>query len=290
MKAKINVLVTGANGQLGLSLKDESPHYPDINFLFLRASELDITNKQQVSSTIKGGDFDYCINCAAYTDVELAESEVDKTFAVNYEGLKNLVDSIKSQKTTLIHISTDYVFDGKKTRPYKENDKPNPINVYGKSKLAGEIYIQDNLKDYFIIRTSWLYSRYGKNFLKTVLSKMRLNEHMHVTSAQKGTPTSCEDLSKFLIQIMNSRTKLFGIYHYCAQGWTNWYEFAKFIVQSTDDTKTALIHPSNAYAYKAIRPVNSRLDNTKSTKFYGEIGPWKNSVLQTIKLLEDKQL
>jgi dTDP-4-dehydrorhamnose reductase len=185
---KINVLVTGASGQLGKTLNEISSKYSDkIKFTFTSKLELDITNKNHIEAFFNKDNFDYCINCAAYTNVEQAETFPEIAFKVNAEAVKNLTLACKKTNTILIHISTDYVFDGTKSEPYSEEDETNPINEYGKSKLLGEQHIPQTLEKYFIIRTSWLYSVYENNFLKTIVDKIKHSEKLQITTSQQNT-------------------------------------------------------------------------------------------------------
>src|SRR5690606_35122715 len=165
----IDVLVTGANGQLGKSIQELNDHDANIKFTFTSSQELDITNQNLVNSFFLKGNYDYCINCAAYTAVDKAQTEQEKAYLVNAEAVKYLAEACKENDTVLIHVSTDFVFDGQKGSPYTEDDPTNPIGVYGASKLKGEQYIQSILEKYFIVRTSWVYSEYGHNFVKTML-------------------------------------------------------------------------------------------------------------------------
>ena len=172
----INVLATGSNGLLGKCFRKIEKKHPSLNFCFVNSKELNIGQKSHMQKFFKNKSFDFVINCAAYTNVEKAEKEPEKAFLVNAEGVKNLAEVCKQYNSTLIHISTDYVFDGHKNTPYTEGDVPNPINEYGKSKLAGENYIQEILDKYFIIRTSWLYSEFGHNFFKIILKKTEIEK------------------------------------------------------------------------------------------------------------------
>jgi dTDP-4-dehydrorhamnose reductase len=165
----IKILVTGAKGQLGRCLQDVAIRFPNYDFHFKSSTDLDITSKAGIETLFESEKFDYCINCAAYTAVDKAETDQEKAFLVNAEAVKYLAEGCKEHKTILIHISTDFVFDGAKRTPYTEEDIPNPKNVYGASKLKGEHYVQEILEHYFIIRTSWVYSEYGHNFVKTML-------------------------------------------------------------------------------------------------------------------------
>lgn len=167
------VLVTGASGQLGKCLQELAQNENSLDWLFFDSSEIDITSEEDLDQCFKSKCIDFCINCAAYTNVEKAESEKEKAFLINAEAVKSLASTCKRNGSVLIHISTDYVFDGIAVMPYSEEDHPRPINVYGASKLKGEEYIQKILQEFFIIRTSWLYSDYGHNFYKTVRKKLR---------------------------------------------------------------------------------------------------------------------
>ena len=190
---KLKLLITGANGQLGRCLQDVSKTFPSYDFHFKTSKELDVTNQEQINILFAKEEFDYCINCAAYTAVDKAETDRENAFLVNAEAAKYLAEACKAQNSILIHISTDFVFDGSKTTPYTEDDLPNPINVYGASKLKGEQYVQDILKQYFIIRTSWVYSQYGNNFVKTMLRLGTERHELYVVNDQRGSPTYASD-------------------------------------------------------------------------------------------------
>ncbi|MDU8884661.1 dTDP-4-dehydrorhamnose reductase [Yeosuana sp. MJ-SS3] len=274
----INILVTGANGQLGKTLKDESSNLKgEYCFTFVSKAELDITNPKQIEVFLEEKEYDYCINCAAYTKVEQAEDSAKTAFKVNAEAVKYLGTIFKKTNTVLIHISTDYVFDGSKNSPYLETDDVNPINVYGKSKFLGEQHVQDILDNYFIIRASWLYSKYGHNFLKTIISKIKQNERLNVISSQTGTPTSCIDLSKFIFQLITTRNTSYGIYNFSANGETTWYDFALFIAKHFPEYNTSKIVPLNEFNTKAQRPSYSVLDNSKSQQILSNQSFWQKS-------------
>ena len=181
-----NVLVTGSNGQLANCIMDIEKQYEGLNIIYTNYQELDISDLSQIEVFFKSNQIDYCINCAGYTAVDKAETEADKAFETNATGAKNLASICSEQGAVLIHISTDFVFDGQKTEPYKESDIPNPINVYGASKLKGEVEIQKTLKEHFIIRTSWLYSEHGNNFMKTMLRLAETRDEISVVSDQIG--------------------------------------------------------------------------------------------------------
>tara|TARA_R110000868_G_scaffold111489_1_gene301035 strand:- start:8877 stop:9719 length:843 start_codon:yes stop_codon:yes gene_type:complete len=226
MANKLKILITGANGQLGLCLKDISVEYPLYNFDFKTSKQLDITNRNEVSTLFLSENYDYCINCAAYTAVDKAESEKEQAFLVNAEAVKYLAETCKITNTVLIHISTDFVFDGTKDSPYTEEDQPNPINIYGASKLKGEQYVQNILTNYFIIRTSWVYSEHGNNFVKTMLRLANERDEISVVNDQIGSPTYARDLAEVIMEIINYHSTDFGLHHYCNKGSISWYDFA----------------------------------------------------------------
>ncbi|MEZ4856877.1 MAG: dTDP-4-dehydrorhamnose reductase [Gelidibacter sp.] len=275
---KTNILVTGANGQLGQTIKELFYKKDDnLNFTFVSKSELDITETEKLNIFFETHRFDYCINCAAFTNVELAEDKPDIAFKINAQAVKNLAHQCNLRHVVLIHISTDYVFDGKKQEPYNEEDKTNPINVYGASKLQGERYIKEILSEYFIIRTSWLYSKYGHNFVTTIINKLQDNKPLQITTSQTGTPTSCVDLSKFIIHLIERKNKNFGLYHFSAVGETTWYDFAIQIASHFNHFDSNLLLPIKTFQSKAKRPKYSVLNNNKA-KQYAIIQEWKISL------------
>ncbi|UOB19411.1 dTDP-4-dehydrorhamnose reductase [Abyssalbus ytuae] len=256
------VLVTGAGGQLGKTIEKLTQDYANINFFFTSSSDLDITKASVIEKYFKEYNPDYCINCAAYTNVEQAEKEPEKAFSVNAEGVRDLSLVCKEYNTLLIHISTDYVFDGKKARPYTTEDTPNPINEYGKSKLVGEKYIQQILKKYFIIRTSWLYSKeFGKNFYKTILEKAKTEKEMYITTQQTGCPTDAENLAVYMISIIENNTEKYGLHHFCDGEAMTWYDFAKKIILENKLTEQVKIVEAKNYRTFARRPEYSVLRN-----------------------------
>ena len=201
----INVLVTGAGGQLGKTIEElYKENDLDIEFTFLDKSNFDITDKSQINQIFNKQKFDYCINCAAYTNVDQAEKTKQGAHEINAEGVKNLALVCKAENVILIHISTDFVFDGMASKAYTENDEPNPINVYGLSKLKGETEVQSFLKENYIIRTSWLYSEYRNNFLKTILKLSETKSEINVVSDQIGTPTYARDLADAILKIIKT--------------------------------------------------------------------------------------
>jgi len=279
---KTKILVTGSEGQLGQTIKELYSKDSGFIIKFVSKADLDITNKESIEAIFNKYSFDYCINCAAYTNVEQAEEQIDLAFSINAEGVKYLAEACKAHKVTLIHISTDYVFNGKKQIPYTEEDKTNPINAYGKTKLAGEKYIQEIQPNYFIIRTSWLYSIYGHNFLKSIINKIQNNDTLRIITSQKGTPTSCTDLSEFIFKLIKTRNSNFGTYHFSAKGETTWYGFALQICSHFKDYNCKNILPIEIFKSKATRPNYSVLDNNKALTILEDQKSWKESVDETV--------
>jgi len=281
----IKALVTGGNGQLAQSLKDVVNHQDELDVDFQDLPDLDITNKQQLESYFSNNELDYCINCAAYTAVDLAEEQSDLAYAVNAEGPKYLAEVCQKHQVTLIHISTDFVFDGQKRIPYLETDAPNPLSVYGASKLQGERSIQETTEAYFIVRTSWLYSEYGKNFIKTMLSLSETLNEISVVSDQIGSPTYAGDLAEVLIQIVLSSSTNYGVYHYSNSGTISWYDFAVEIFKQFGKTIEVKPIKTKDYPTAAKRPKFSALNTIKiENNFDCTIKDWQrslNKVLQT---------
>ena len=276
----MKTLVTGANGQLGQCLKKQSAKFPELELQFFSSAELDITNSEKVNEIFKDGKYEWCINCAAYTNVEKAEIEKEKAFLVNAEGAKNIAEACSSNGVKLIHISTDYVFDGEKPSAYVEEDKVNPINVYGASKLKGEEYIQQTLAEYFILRTSWLYSEFGHNFFNTMFRKA--NEEnciLKITTKQKGTPTNANDLAEGVLQIISKEKTAYGIYHFSNEGQATWYDFAKSIFTNANHLDKVELIASNEYKTQAKRPSNSILSKEKMKNDLGfKLPTWQGSL------------
>lgn len=283
---KTKILVTGANGQLARCIKDLEPNFLNFKISFKNSSELDIASSNQVNDVFKNNRFDWCINCAAYTNVEKAETETEKAFNINQLGIKNIALACRDYNVKLIHFSTDFVFDGKAFKAYTEKDKPNPINVYGLSKLKGEKEIQNILNEHFIIRTSWLYSEYESNFLKTMLKLSGTKSEINVVSDQKGAPTYARDLANIALNIIKLDTKKYGIYNYSNQGETSWYDFASEIFRINKlNIRVKPILSSN-YPTRAKRPKFSVLDKTKiKNTFNISIPHWKDSLEIAIKNL-----
>ena len=280
----ITILVTGGNGQLASCIKDVQKQYDDLNVIYTNHLELDICDLNQIQTFFKSNpQINYCINCAAYTAVDKAETESEKAFEINATGAKNLAQVCNDHGAILIHVSTDFVFDGEKNKPYTETDVANPISVYGASKLQGELEIQQALKQYFIIRTSWLYSEYGNNFMKTMLRLAETRDEISVVSDQIGTPTYAGDLAEIIIQIINTKTQKHGIYHYSNEGVVSWFEFAQEIFELTKNKIKVNPIASREYLTPAKRPKYSVLDKkTIIDVFKIDIPFWRDSLKKVI--------
>ncbi len=275
------VLVTGASGQLGKCLQKLAENQQEIDWLFMDSSEIDITSSCDLEMCFSSKQIDYCINCAAYTNVEKAESEKEKAFNINAEAVKNLAEICRKHKTVFIHISTDYVFDGTSNKPYIEDDDTNPINVYGASKLMGEQYIQTTIGYHFIFRTSWLYSEFGHNFYKTITNKAAENASLNITTTQKGTPTNANHLAELIVKIIKEDNTNYGLYHFSNDGETTWHGFAKEILKVSNKCDEVSLKEDNSYKTIAKRPEYSVLDKAKLKTTFGiEVAPWQDAVLE----------
>ena len=284
------ILVTGSSGQLGRTIEElYSVNSIDLDFTFLSRQDLDITNKIELETYFRKNNFEYCINCAAYTAVDTAETEEEKATKINVEGVKNLAEACKINNAILIHISTDFVFDGTKHTPYLETNQTNPKGIYGKTKLEGEKVIKSVLKNYFIIRTSWLYSEHGNNFMKTMIRLGKEKDELSVVDDQKGTPTYAGDLAKAILKIIETNNRNFGLYHYSNKGVTTWYEFAKEIFEESKIVIKLRAISTEAYPTAAERPKFSALDSSKIKKTLNiEISFWKKSLKRVLKNINKK--
>ncbi len=275
------VLVTGSGGQLGQALQFIAPNYPDIHFVFCDSTILDITNSNNINQLFKQFKPSFCINAAAYTAVDKAESEPEKAHLINVVGPKNLAEVCKEFDTILLHISTDFVFDGTKDSPYTEDDFPNPTSVYGQTKLDGEKAIQETWQKHFIIRTSWVYSQFGNNFMKTMLRLASERDKLSVVNDQIGTPTNAVDLAEVLITIILSvnrqpTTDNYGIYNFSNEGQCSWYYFAKKIFEFNNIKINLEPIPTTSFPTPAKRPGYSVLDKSKIKKVFGfEVKYWE---------------
>lgn len=280
------VLVIGADGQLGTTLQEVTSGYSQLDFTNSTIQTLDITDKKGVDQLLREGTFDYCINCSAYTQVDMAETQQELADKINYTGVKNLTDACNETNTCLIHISTDYVFAGDKNIPIKESDITNPVNQYGKSKLKGEEYIVEYCKEYLIIRTSWLYSHVGNNFVKTMLKLSNDRKELKVIVDQVGSPTYAKDLAVTILNIISSGKIISGIYHFSNEGVTSWYDFASTIFREKKIDINVYPILTHEYPVTAKRPIYSVMDKSKIKTTYDlSIRHWNDALNECLNKL-----
>ncbi|TXH22017.1 MAG: dTDP-4-dehydrorhamnose reductase [Chitinophagaceae bacterium] len=272
------ILVTGSNGQLGMCLQQVAQHYPNYKFIFTDSTTLDITNQEKVNQFFSKNTIDYCINCAAYTAVDKAEQEEAQAMLVNCYGVKNLAEACKNFQVKLFHISTDYVFDGNGAIPYKEDDDTSPVNKYGQTKLAGEHAAFTNTQT-IVLRISWVYAPFGKNFVKTMQRLMAEKPEISVVADQYGSPTYAMDLADAIMKIIQANSFQSGIYHYSNQGVINWYEFALAIKKWSNSSCEIKAIETVDYPTPAKRPAYSALDKSKFINTFGfSIPNWEESL------------
>ena len=279
----MNILVTGANGQLGQELRNLPK--TDAIYFFTDIEELDIKNKEDVRHFVDSNQIEVIINCAAYTDVNKAEEEPDKAEQINTHAVANLANVAKMSGATLIHISTDYVFGNNAiNEPIKEGATTNPIGIYGRTKLNGEEVIIKSGCKYIIIRTAWLYSSYGNNFVKTILRLAQEKDSINVVYDQVGTPTYAGDLALVIKMIAESELRhKHGIYHFSNEGAISWYDFAQAIIELSGSKCKVIACRSEELGLSAIRPHYSVLDKTKIKQTLGMSIPyWKDSLKECL--------
>ena len=289
------ILVTGSAGQLGQSFKSISPDYPDYKFVFANRQQLDLGYETSITNFFEHQTFDIIINCAAHTAVDKAESEPELANQVNHLAVQQLANMAKQQNAKLIHISTDYVFNGTQYRPYLETDRAEPQGVYGQTKLSGEQAIQNTLRNNaVIIRTSWMYSEYGDNFVKTMLKLGQERDSLNVIFDQIGTPTYTKDLAKAAMSIVQGRVfkhadLTTNIVHFSNEGVCSWYDFAKTIFELTNIQCQVCPIETKDYPTPARRPYYSVLNKAKIKHTYHLVIPyWKDSLKQCLISLQGK--
>jgi dTDP-4-dehydrorhamnose reductase len=286
-----NILVTGSNGQLGSELQAIAAQYSDFAFTFSDRNTLDLSSEDAIKGYFSDKDFDVIIHCAAYTAVDKAESDEEAAFAINYRAVETLAHIAKAKNIALIHISTDYVFDGSNFKPYVENDPTNPQSVYGESKRASEeAMLTINPANSLIIRTSWVYSSFGSNFVKTMLRLGRERDELGVIFDQVGTPTYAGDLAAAILeiipQVVNDTVE---IYHYSNEGVCSWYDFAKAIFELSGVECEVKPIETTAYPTPATRPHYSLLNKTKIKQTFAlSIPYWRESLKSCLKLLGER--
>ena len=286
MKKKI--LVIGGNGQLGNCFQKLAPDFEnEFEFNFTDSSTIDITNEDQVSEFFNDYKPDFCINASAYTAVDLAESEPEKAFAVNADGVANLAQACKENNTILIHISTDYVFDGESNISYSEDNFTNPQGVYGASKLKGEELALEIQPKTIVIRTSWLYSEFNKNFVKTMLNLFSTKDELGIVADQFGQPTNANDLAEAVMKIIKTEQKIYGVYHFSNYPETTWFGFAEKIAEFSGSSIKLNAIATEQFPTPAKRPKRSTMALDKIEKNFG-IDPkhWENSLQECIEILQ----
>lgn len=284
-----NILITGSNGQLGSEIKALETYYQEFNFIFTDIEELDLTDRLAIEKCFEEKQIEACINCAAYTAVDKAEEDQDMAMLVNFKAVENLAQACERKRALLMHISTDYVFDGTYFKPYSESDPTSPNSFYGRSKLKGEEAVMINTSRAVIVRTSWLYSTYGNNFVKTMMRLGKERQELGVVVDQIGTPTYAADLARVLLEIVQKtgNKPIKEIYHYSNEGVISWYDFAQAIMfQSGLNCKVNAIE-SKDFPAKANRPFYSVLNKAKIKRdFEIKVPYW----LDSLKIMLHKEL
>lgn len=282
------ILVVGANGQLGNCLRKIASDFSGkYDFLFTDSEEMDITKKEEIEREFSDYQPDFVINASAYTAVDLAEKESEKAFAVNAFGVANLAEACAENNAVLIHISTDYVFDGETNLSYSEDDFTNPVGVYGESKLKGEeLALEINPKT-IVIRTSWLYSEFNKNFVKTMLNLFSTKDELGIVADQFGQPTNANDLAEAIMEIIGSEKKTFGIYHFSNYPETSWFDFADKIREFSNSEIKLRSITTEEFPTPAKRPKRSTMCLDKIENDYKiELKHWENSLRDCIEILK----
>ena len=282
------ILVTGANGQLGQCLQKISSQFEEFEFIFTDSETLDITNKEEVNDFFWQNAPDFCINAAAYTAVDLAETDIEKAFLVNADGAENLAEACAENNAQFIHVSTDYVFDGENNLAYTEEDFTNPLGVYGASKLAGDELALEVNPCSVILRTSWVYSEFGKNFVKTMLNLFATKEELSIVADQFGQPTNANDLAEAIMKIIKSEKITPGIFNFSNLGRISWFDFAEKIAELSEAKIKLNAIETSQYPTPAKRPKNSVLDLGKISKTYAvQLKPWEESLEDCVQILQN---
>lgn len=285
-----NILITGADGQLGNCLRRTLGDDAGLNVVYTDAAELDVTNREAVDRYFGDHDFDIVVNCAAYTAVDRAETDDLRAASINTGAVGNIGEAAARNGIKVIHISTDYVFSGENFRPYEAHDEPYPRSIYGRTKLEGEGLLTSFCQDAMIIRTAWLYSEFGNNFVKTMLRLAAENDAINVVSDQVGTPTYAGDLAQAIHEIINHEQWKPGIYHFTDEGVASWYDFAKAIFEMAHCDITVNPISTAQYPTPAKRPLYSVLSKTKIKKAFGlNIPYWRDSLAKCMQRLENAQ-
>ncbi|MDE7413192.1 MAG: dTDP-4-dehydrorhamnose reductase [Muribaculaceae bacterium] len=285
----MKILVTGSNGQLGNALKNVFSKDEGLEVTYTDVEDLDITDREEVDHFIKENKFDFIVNCAAYTAVDRAETDDLKAAAINTVAVGNIAQAASRNRVKVIHISTDYVFNGEGYRPYEENDEPYPRSIYGRTKLEGEGILTSFCQDALIIRTAWLYSEFGNNFVKTMLRLSNEKDSINVVADQIGSPTYAGDLADAIHHIIRHKKWLPGIYHFTNEGVASWFDFTKAIYEIAGKNTIVNPIPTSQYPTPAKRPLYSVLSKMKIKNIYGvKIPYWRDSLKKCLSLLGEK--
>jgi dTDP-4-dehydrorhamnose reductase len=283
----MKTLVLGASGQLGQCLKKVAAQKNMNNLSFPDENKANILDKDLLKVLFAEQKPEFVINCAAYTAVDKAEDDVDLCRKVNKEGAFNIAEICKDYNATLIHVSTDFVFEGNGHDLLKEDDEAKPVNIYGVTKLAGEYDVISTLSKYFILRTSWLYSEYGNNFVKAMLKFGAERDELNIIADQVGTPTYAIDLAEAILHIIESGQTDYGVYHYSNEGVTSWYDFAMGIFDISKTRVKVNPIPTSMYPTRAVRPKFSVMDKTKIKSVFGlQIPYWRESLVRCVDALK----
>ncbi len=282
----MKVLVIGSSGQLGSEINDLKGEFSQLEFDFVDYPEVDVTNNRHVNELFKNNQYDYCINCAAYTAVDQAEKDRAAATALNAQACLTIAKACIPYKVILIHISTDFVFNGTGNIPLIESQLTDPVNYYGLTKLKGELLIQGALKNHFIFRTSWLYSTFGKNFVKTMISLSETKEELNIIIDQIGSPTYARDLGRAILHIIDSKSTAYGLYHYSNEGIASWYDFTKAIFEFKEIRTAVFPIPTEKYPTPAARPHYSVMDKSKFKETFNlKIPHWRESLMECVSKL-----
>jgi dTDP-4-dehydrorhamnose reductase len=282
----MKIIVTGSDGQLGNEFRTLAKT-SNWEFIFTDYKELDITDSKAVKDFFAANNPDFCINCAAYTAVDKAESDKELCDSINVTGGENLAKACKESNATLIHISTDFVFDGTASKPLKEDKPTNPISYYGESKLNAELKVAAILPAHIILRTSWLYSTHGNNFVKTMLRLSETKDELNIIADQIGTPTYARDLAVAIYNLIEKGSAAYGIYHFSNEGTASWYDFTKAVFEYAQVKTKVNPIPTEQYPTPAARPAYSVMDKSKFKKtFEQEIPYWRESLKECVDALK----
>ena len=282
------ILITGSNGQLGNEMQQAAVRFPDFNYIYTDVAELDICDKSALDAFVKANNVNVIVNCAAYTAVDKAEDDVELCYKINRDAVRNIAEVGSENKVKVVHVSTDYVFDGTNYLPYTEDMPVCPATVYGKSKLEGEQALLENCKESVILRTAWLYSSFGNNFVKTMMKLGTERDSLGVIFDQVGTPTYAADLADAILQLLSNKTFVPGIYHFSDEGVCSWYDFTKTIHRMANITCDVKPIETKDYPARTPRPHFSVLNKGKIKSTYGiSIPHWEVSLEKCIQLLQN---